>query len=258
MTQKPKRQGIRQGIGHRIGWISFSLILLSSCELQGINKAPQAVAVGSSSSAAALGGGIGVFKSSVYNLTTAKCAGCHKSDQAPLIADDDVNSAYAAAKSEVSWNDLGNSKLLAKIDDGHCGPYCSGPYTAAMANYLSTWAMAEGYSGNINSPNPGSSGSPTPSPTAGASGISVFQTTVYPYALANCSGCHNGSQTPNFAVTSVNNAYLAAKSVVNFSAPATSKLYSQSMNGHCGQAVCMTNGTAMLNAIQTWAHAEGF
>lgn len=258
MAKKPKRQALAQGISQGIEWISFSLLLLSSCELQGINKAPQAVAAGSSTSAAALGGGIGVFKSSVYNLTTAKCAGCHKSDQAPLIADDDVNAAYAAAKSEVNWTDLSSSKLLAKIDDGHCGPYCSGPYTAAMANYMSTWAMAEGYSGSMNSPNPGSSGSPTPSPSAGASGISVFQTTVYPIVLANCSGCHNGSQTPNFAVTSVSNSYLAAKSVVNFAIPPSSKLYTQDMNGHCGQAVCMTNGTAMLNAIQAWARAEGF
>jgi hypothetical protein len=191
-------------------------------------------------------------------LVTGQCATCHKSTQTPFIADDDASAAYSVTKTLVSWNNLSNSTLLAKIDDGHCGPSCSGPYTQAMANALSSWMAAEGIVATSPTPSGTATPTPTPSPSGTTSPIIVYQNTVFPIVTNNCSGCHAGAQTPFFAVNNINNSYSAAKTVVSFSAPATSKLYTQSMNGHCGQMVCMTDGTAMLNAIQTWARAEGF
>jgi hypothetical protein len=134
--------------------------------MQGVKKADDAVVAGSKPKSSQIGGSAGfvAFASSVYPLLNSKCASCHQSDQAPLIADDDASAAYNAARTMVDWKIPLNSKLLLKIDDGHCGPYCSGPYTAVMNNYFSTWMQAEGVPVPVPSPSTSPSPSPKPSP----------------------------------------------------------------------------------------------
>lgn len=93
---------------------------------------------------------------------------------------------------------------------------------------------------------------------AGASGLTAFQLTFYPFAQTNCASCHGGSQGPLFAVSNVANAYNAGKdaSYMNFASVSNAKLAIYSGNGHCGIPSCSGNTSAAVIQLQAWADVE--
>ncbi len=88
-------------------------------------------------------------------------------------------------------------------------------------------------------------------------GLEAFRYSVYKFTRANCVQCHGETQSPLHAGYDIATAYSAAKPKVNFADIPASIMVERSKNGHCGLPTCMTDGTAMIAAIQTWAAAEG-
>ncbi|MEQ1876681.1 MAG: hypothetical protein ABL958_08540 [Bdellovibrionia bacterium] len=86
--------------------------------------------------------------------------------------------------------------------------------------------------------------------------VAGFEKTTYVFAKKQCAVCHGDTQAPLFAVKDVNVAYAAAKPYADFANPAKSRLYAQSMNGHCNLSYCKTDGKEMLASITEWAKSE--
>ncbi|MBS1960622.1 MAG: putative Ig domain-containing protein [Bdellovibrionales bacterium] len=82
--------------------------------------------------------------------------------------------------------------------------------------------------------------------------VAAFRATVYPVTTQKCASCHATSQAPYHASSSVNTAYGASLSYVNFSNAPASALVVYSGNGHCSSAVCTGDGSAMLSAVLSW------
>ena len=92
-----------------------------------------------------------------------------------------------------------------------------------------------------------------------AAGLESFKTTVYSYAnTQGCVKCHAAVVAPKFASSNLNEAYLAAKSVVNFANPDSSDLATFAGNSHCGDQACSNpaNSTAIRALIGQWVAAE--
>jgi hypothetical protein len=119
------------------------------------------------------GSGLAVFTSGFYAFAGKNCVACHGSTQAPLFAVANINTAYAAAKTVVDFNNPASSVLAVYAGNGHCGvSSCSGQ-TATVIPLLESWATAEA--------NPTSTGGGT-NPGAGlaapSSGIAYFTSAV--------------------------------------------------------------------------------
>jgi hypothetical protein len=93
-----------------------------------------------------------------------------------------------------------------------------------------------------------SGGDPSP---ASQRGLVAFQGSVYAYARQNCVACHAHNQNPMFAQDDIGTAYKLARNYVRFDRIPDSTFVVRTKNGHCG-APCMTDGTAMIAAIQSW------
>ncbi len=93
----------------------------------------------------------------------------------------------------------------------------------------------------------------------GATGLTAFQSTFYPFAQKNCISCHGVSQTPLIAVSNVSSAYSVAKdpSYMNFASVSLSKLATKSGDGHCGNAGCSgSSKDAAIAQLKAWADIE--
>jgi hypothetical protein len=91
---------------------------------------------------------------------------------------------------------------------------------------------------------------------SGGSGLAVFTSGFYAFAVKNCVQCHGSTQTPLFAVADVTTAYNAAKGVVDFSNPASSPLAIYAGNGHCGISNCNGQTSTVIPLLESWAAAE--
>lgn len=77
---------------------------------------------------------------------------------------------------------------------------------------------------------------------------------VHAYMKKNCIECHGAYQAPMFAVSDIDAAYAAAKSVRDFDIT----IVNQSKNGHCGKEVCSAENADFVSAVQRWKALEGF
>ncbi len=105
------------------------------------------------------------------------------------------------------------------------------------------------FMGALNSRNPASNGAAAGSP---GNGYKSFVINFYPLARSRCASCHGGAISPPIASGDSASAYAASKSFVDFGAVAQSVLVAKSMNGHCGSAMCISDGGEFTSAIQRW------
>ncbi len=96
----------------------------------------------------------------------------------------------------------------------------------------------------------------TDNDSTGDPAIEGFRQSVYKFTRTNCVQCHGTTQIPLHAAYSIPTAYAAAKTKVNFSSIPESTLVIKSKDGHCGLANCMTDGTALIAAIEAWKPYE--
>ncbi len=92
-----------------------------------------------------------------------------------------------------------------------------------------------------------------------AAGLEAFKTSVYAYANSQgCVKCHGAIVTPKFASANLNEAYAAAKSVVDFNAVATSALVVYAGNSHCADQACSSpsNVAAISALVSQWIAGE--
>lgn len=97
-----------------------------------------------------------------------------------------------------------------------------------------------------------------PTAQASASEVSRFQSTLYPVTRQYCVNCHGDGQRPRHADPSLELAYEALTdfTLVDFSAPANSRIVTKlNTNHNCGTN-CATIRNAMTSAIQNWASAR--
>lgn len=80
----------------------------------------------------------------------------------------------------------------------------------------------------------------------------AYESSVYPWVRTNCVSCHQDGPVPTFASGSLEKAHQVALGLVNFDHIEQSQLYIRSMNGHCGQQNCRTDGKAMHDGIALW------
>lgn len=136
--------------------LSVGLIALAynACLLQGFRSATGNGSFSSGNQSPGLTG-VQAFKKFVYDpITRPRCAACHDTIQAPFHASSDINTAYVAAKSRVTWTNTPSSKLIMKTTDGHCGAACQ-TNGSEMANAINLWKTYE----KLDTPSTGGSAS---------------------------------------------------------------------------------------------------
>ena len=100
-------------------------------------------------------------------------------------------------------------------------------------------------------------GGPPPAP-----GLDAFRSGFYAFASpsTSCGGCHASMQAPFFASPDVQGAYTAAKGLVDFANPTSSRFIAYAGNNHCGVAnLCGPNSGSpaiVQQDIVQWAYAE--
>src|SRR5712671_2307220 len=93
-----------------------------------------------------------------------------------------------------------------------------------------------------------------------AAGLDAFRSGFYSFASTRCGTCHANAQAPFFASSDVQAAYTAAKALVDFDNPMSSRLISYAGNNHCGVAnLCGPDSGSpaiVQQDIVQWADAE--
>jgi hypothetical protein len=223
---------------------------------------------------AAANADVQAFKVNLWeNIRTSdKCGGCHhEGGQSPMFArSDDVNLAYQAANPLVNFSQPDQSTLVLQVGSGH---NCWVADAKACADTMLTWIKA--WVGNsatsstgvtLTAPNSTAVTGGKQFPTnATDGGANSFAQTVYLDLKPFCSGCHSpdaaSPQTPYFAQSDVQAAYLAAQSKMNLNSPDQSRFVVRLGAEHhnCwtvnGPADCAGSAADMLAKIQQFANA---
>ena len=169
------------------------------------------------------------FKRNVWDNLVAqdKCGSCHGSGgQSPtFVNEQDVNLAYAQAGRVVNRSDPASSLLVTKVAGGHnCWTTSNVACADILTTYIANWVGGNGGSAKtieLRAPQLEDPGSTIALP----SDSSLFATTVYPVLEEYCSECHSdGGQTPYIASADVNTAYDQARSRIDATVPADSRL----------------------------------
>ncbi len=202
------------------------------------------------------------FKLNVWDnlVPNNRCGSCHNESQSPrFVRADDINTAYDIANTLVELEDPGASLLVTKVRGGHnCWLTDDNACGDIIQSYIENWAdEALGGSGKevelVAPPikEPGASKNYPSSPGA-------FQTTVYPLLTTYCSECHSEDaavpQSPFFASSDVDAAYLAAQPRMNLDTPSDSRFVLRlSSEFHNCWDDCTQNGNEMLARITEFA-----
>jgi hypothetical protein len=93
------------------------------------------------------------------------------------------------------------------------------------------------------------------SASCGATGASVYKSSVYSYLQMNCAECHS-SQSPRFSNSSADASYSVAVNYLNIATPDQSLIYVRAIDGHCGSASCQKSGAELLPSVKLWASTE--
>ncbi len=200
--------------------------------------------------------------------TSDKCGGCHHEGaggQSPMFArSDDVNLAYQAAGPLVNFTQPDQSELVLKVGGGHnCWVADPGVCHDTMLTWVKNW-IGQGAAATT-----GVTLTPPPSQTVGSTKVfpadsTAFSSTVYPLLTQFCSGCHRSdsptAQSPYFASSNVQEAYLAAQAKIDLNTPANSRFVVRlgTEFHHCWATTgtapdCPGSSAKMLAAIQSLA-----
>lgn len=198
------------------------------------------------------------YKTYLWNNISSsdKCGGCHRvGNQAPYFSrHDDVNLAYADTIPLVTLTNPEQSRLVSKVSSGHnCWLDSVQACGETMTQWVKLWADEQVSIANtieLKKPvirEPGSSKT-LPEST------SLFESYLYPTLQTYCSACHNESavnaQSPFFASTDIQQAYVAAQRVLNIDDPRQSRLVIRlTSEFHNCWSNCQQDGAAMLSAI---------
>ena len=202
------------------------------------------------------------YKTALWdNISTSdKCGACHTEGiQAPYFASrNDVNDAYAATNPLVSLTNPDESRLVTKVAGGHnCWLDSDQACAETMTQWIKLWADERVSTVNTIEL------SPPVIRDVGASknfpnNSTLFSETIYPLTEEYCSACHNESsstaQSPFFASDNIDDAYEAAKRVINLDNTAQSRLVVRLRNEfHNCWSDCQANSNEFENAIQAFS-----
>jgi hypothetical protein len=208
------------------------------------------------------------FESNLWvNISpSTRCGGCHKADgQSPMFArSDDINQAYSAALTVVNLTQPETSTMVQKVAGGH-NCWLSSPQACAdiLTTWISNWASGgAGTAGGTQVPL-----TAPPDQTVGSTKVfpadpTLFSQTVYPVVQQYCSRCHSDTastpQSPYFASSNLQQAYLAAQPEISLNNPTNSTFYNRlaqdSHNCWGSPANCPASAATMLAAIQLFAN----
>ncbi len=206
------------------------------------------------------------FKLNLWDNVQAsnRCGSCHTdgAGQQPLFArHDDVNLAYEAANTVVNLTLPSDSRLVAKVGEGH-NCWLSDPQACAdiMTTWIEGWAGAQATGGRQIVLEAPLEKAPGESRNFANASQAQFAALVHgPVLSAYCSSCHSsGSATPQqpyFADSDVSVAYEAAQSKMDLDSPADSrfvvKLATEQHN--CWNNDCAAAADEMRAAISAFA-----
>ncbi|MEE9343169.1 MAG: LamG domain-containing protein, partial [Gammaproteobacteria bacterium] len=205
-----------------------------------------------------------LFQSSVWNglKNLDRCGSCHvEGDQAPMfVRQDDVNAAYTAANSVVNLVEPDQSLLVTKVAAGHnCWLSSNAACGVAVAAYVEAWANgSSGTTKTIDLKVPATLRDPGESKNfpAGSSGFSGLHSLL----TQHCQDCHIDSsetpQSPFFASDVIDEAYEAAKSVMNLNLPSDSRMVVRLRDEfHNCWDNCATDSAELLSAITIFSNS---
>jgi len=202
------------------------------------------------------------YKTALWNniSTSDKCGACHTEGiQAPYFASrNDVNDAYAATNPLVNLTKPDESRLVSKVAAGHnCWLGSDQACAETMTQWIKLWADERVSTVNTIELTPPVIRSPRASKNFPIDSA-LFNETVYPLTKRYCIACHNESsntaQSPFFASDNVDDAYEAAKQVINLDEPALSRLVIRLANEfHNCWTDCQENSNEFKAAIQTFS-----
>ena len=197
------------------------------------------------------------FNRFINHITVSdKCGGCHRNDnQAPYFArHDDVNTAYGVTTALVSLTNPEQSRLVSKVASGHnCWLDSDQACGETMTQWIKLWADEQVSIANtieLKAPVIREAGASKNLPQT----TTLFETHLYPVVEQYCSACHdessNNAQSPFFASSDVEQAYLNAQRVINIDDPQQSRLAIRlTTEFHNCWSNCQENGATMLAAI---------
>ncbi len=189
---------------------------------------------------------------------TQRCGACHiEGGQAPQFARrDSIDEAYKSALTVVDLAAPSASRMVTKVASGHqCWRDQPSVCADTLTSWISAWANAAGVSGTqivLTPPAIKPVGASLPYPEDPAR----FVAEVYePYLRPYCRDCHSpeGSrpQQPYFASGNITTAYEAAKSKMQLSQPARSRmvLRLREESHNCWSGRCTEDAAALEAAI---------
>jgi hypothetical protein len=191
-----------------------------------------------------------------------RCGACHsEGGQAPqFVLRDNIDDAYNQALTVVDLQAPSLSRLVVKVAGGHnCWRAEASVCADTLTTWIEAWASAAGVSGNVivlTPPEVKQVGSSLAYPVDSGE----FATRIHtPYLLPYCSACHSPSgitpQQPYFADRDPSAAYEAAKSKMNLSAPARSRMVVRlrEESHNCWSSSCQNDANLIEAAIAGFA-----
>lgn len=192
-----------------------------------------------------------------------RCGNCHHATgQVPTFArSDDVNAAYQQAAAVVNRDSPSQSTVVTKVGGGHnCWLADAGACASILTRWIQDWVGASGVGGRqieLQPPAPRDPGSSKRfPPSAAAAGFGPVHSLLTQY----CAGCHRSDsatpQSPYFASSNIDEAYIAAQPKINLDDPAASRFVIRlGRESHNCWSDCDANAETMRQAIATLANA---
>jgi hypothetical protein len=119
--------------GNLKNWTAALFLLLAGCSLQ---KEPVQYVRTCQSTAA-----LKAFETTAYEPLTRSCTTCHATLRSPLLASATLRRAYQQALTVVSFERPERSRIVQKMNDGHCGPACEAR-GSEMISAIESWKAA--------------------------------------------------------------------------------------------------------------------
>ena len=237
--------------------------LLSACEGESTESLPNTSASASSvnyTGPAPENDDVQAFKLAVWdNLATQdKCGACHNAGgQSPtFVNEQDINIAYAQARTVVNLDAPSQSEMVSKVAGGHnCWTSSTAACVDILTTYLTNWAG--GAAGSVKTVELRAPAEKDPGATLTFPASSGdFESTVYPVLTTYCSDCHTeNGQTPYIASSNGATAYEQAQSRINLETPSASRLVQRLRADfhNCWDDDCDLSADTMQMAIEDFA-----
>jgi mono/diheme cytochrome c family protein len=210
------------------------------------------------------------FKTSFYDNVVIRCGGCHTTGgtgTTAFVDNDDVNFAWAEAKTVADLVDPSASAVVTRVENGHnCWLSSDASCAAAMTGYVERWAAGASQSVSTVTLIPRD-----PQELAGLKILPIDYVTAdaaLSYDLTDegellgllqtyCSDCHSGSsatpQSPYFASDDASIAYAAMSGKVDLVTPANSRFVIKVAGNHNCWSDCGDDAEDIEEAIERFA-----